>query len=218
MENLDTLMAFSEFLDDLVMRYGYIGIVVAMMAESAGIPFASALVILTAGKLIATGKITIFGAIFASVIGITLGSLISYLIGYIGRRLGTVINSTILHRKVKPIPYQQTKIKDLYDKYGNFALIIAQLIGTTRTFISFPAGAMSMNIFLFTAYTTVGGIIFSVFAIAASMFLNKILTVFFRLLHEILALPYWIWPFFLLALIIMVILLIKLWNKYRNRA
>ncbi len=201
MDIVDTLMAFSEILDDLVVKYGYLGIVAAMTAESAGIPFASALVILTAGKLIATGKITIMGAIFASAIGITLGSLISYIIGYLGRKLGKAINSTILHGKFSRVPYHRTRINDLYEKYGNFALIIAQLFGTTRTFVSFPAGAMNMNILLFLAYTTAGGLIFSVFAIFASIFLNKIMTIIFTLLHEIVALPYWVWPLFLLLLI-----------------
>ena len=218
MDVLDTLMAFSELLDDLVLKYGFFGIVAAMTAESAGIPFASALVILTAGKLIATGKITIFGAISASVIGITLGSLISYLIGYLGRKLGMAISNTIFHRKFKKVPYQHTKINDLYDRYGNFALVVAQLFGTTRTFISFPAGAMSMNILLFLAYTTVGGFIFSVFAIVVSIFLNKIMTIIFELMHEILALPYWVWPVFLLTLIIMVVFVLKLWNKYQKKA
>ena len=153
----------------------------------------------------------------ASAIGITLGSLISYIIGSLGRRLGTAINNTILHNKFRRVPYQHTKINDLYDRYGNFALIAAQLFGTTRTFISFPAGAMNMNIFLFLSYTTIGGFIFSIFAITASVFLNKILTIIFRLIHEIVSLPYWVWPFFLLAIIIMVILFIKLWNKYRNK-
>ncbi len=214
--DIDSLMAFSEVLDDLIIKYGLVGIVAAMMAESAGIPFASALVFLTAGKMIATGKITVFGAICASAIGITLGSFISYLIGYMGRKLGRAIRTTLFHGKFKRVPYHKTKMKGLYDKYGNFAIVVAQLFGTTRTFISFPAGAMSMNILLFLAYTTIGGFIFSVFAIFVSMFLNKILTILFALLHEILTLPYWVWPLFLLALIASVIIILRLRKNHRN--
>jgi membrane protein DedA with SNARE-associated domain len=50
---------------------------------------------------------------------------------------------------------------------------MAQLWGFSRTFISFPAGAMHMNIYLFVIYTFLGGSIFSLLAILASIALTR---------------------------------------------
>ena len=60
----------------------------------------------------------------------------------------------------------------LWAKYGNFSVFMGQLWGFTRTFGSFPAGAMHMNFFLFVAYTFLGGALFSSIYIAASMALT----------------------------------------------
>ncbi len=202
MEIIDGLFYFAELLDGMVVKYGALGITMAMFAESAGIPFASALVILTAGQMIASGKISIVGAITASIVGITMGSLLSYILGLLGQKIGRVINITVFHKKIRQVPYQQSKLNNFFERYGNFSIFIAQLIGTTRTFISFPAGAMHMNIFLFLLYTTLGGAIFSVAAIGFSMILNQVMALVFRLLRELINMPLWIWPIILLILIV----------------
>ena len=142
-------MQLAQALDLIALKYGALGISLAMFAESAGIPFASALVILTAGKMIATGKVSFIVAVIASSIGITAGSFLSYLIGAMGHRIGRVINTGLSSKRIKKIPIQETKFKKFYDKYGKYSILMGQLFGTTRTFISFPAGVMHMNIFLF---------------------------------------------------------------------
>ncbi|MGI6097464.1 MAG: hypothetical protein ACOYBM_05030 [Dethiobacteria bacterium] len=59
------------------------------------------------------------------------------------------------------------------DRYGNFSIFCAQLFGTTRTFISLPAGATKINLGHFIVYTTLGGILFSIVAISFSLVLTR---------------------------------------------
>lgn len=197
----DVLMQLAQALDLIALKYGALGISLAMFAESAGIPFASALVILTAGKMIATGKVSFIVAVIASSIGITAGSFLSYLIGAMGHRIGRVINTGLSSKRIKKIPIQETKFKKFYDKYGKYSILMGQLFGTTRTFISFPAGVMHMNIFLFLLYTALGGFLFSIAAIGSSMVLNQIMKLLVFITHELLQLPVWVWPVFFVFLI-----------------
>ncbi len=217
MEIPEFFLTFSELFDDLASQYGALGIFLAMLAESAGVPFASALVILTSGQMIATGRVSIIEAIFSSTVGITAGSLLSYLIGNMGRRVGRVIGTTLFSRKIKKTPYQQTKFSYVFEKYGPFSIFLAQLWGTTRTFISFPAGAMQMNILLFLAYTALGGVIYSLLAIGFSILLHRFFSFFFRLLGEILQLPIWVWPIAVVVFLIICYMAYRLIKRHLER-
>lgn len=209
----DIFIQLAETLDGIVLKYGALGISLAMFAESAGIPFASALVILTAGKMIATGKISFLVAVIASSIGITAGSFLSYLIGAAGQKIGTVINTSLFSKKIKKKPFQETRFKKFYDRYGKYSILMGQLFGTTRTFISFPAGVMHMNVFLFLLYTALGGFLFSIAAVGSSMVLNQIIKLLVFFIREFLQLPAWFW----LVLLAVFVLLFVLYRRSRKQ-
>jgi len=154
-----------------------------MFAESAGVPFVSVLVVLGAGNMIASGKVTFLSAFIASILGITLGSSFSYFLGFLGIRAGKKINSLWLGKHIKKKPYHESMVFKFLDRYGNFSIFLAQLFGTTRTFISFPAGALELNILRFLGYTALGGAIFSLVALLSSIILNTVLRIFFQLVH-----------------------------------
>lgn len=184
----------AEFFKTLAQQYGALGIGISMFAESAGVPFASALVVLTAGNMISSGKLSYWGAVAASTVGISLGSLFSYSVGYFGLRVGKVIRNTLFNGRIRKIPSEKSKLVAFLDRYGNFSILFAQLFGTTRTFISFPAGAMQLNLPLFVAYTTVGGAIFSIIAISFSMLINRFAQLLLSWANILLKLPFWAWP------------------------
>jgi membrane protein DedA with SNARE-associated domain len=69
---------------------------------------------------------------------------------------------------------------------------MAQLWGFSRTFISFPAGAMHMNIYLFVIYTFLGGTIFSLLAILASIALTRTMRYTIMALKAIAGLSPWL--------------------------
>ena len=205
------------FLGGLIDRYGLLGIAAAMFAESAGVPFASAVVIATAGSLIFSGKFPLWLILVASTLGITAGSVCSYCIGLVTSKMGCLIKDTLQRRlpdrskrKVKLKFPHRSKVYALWEKYGSFSIFMGQLWGVTRTFISFPAGAMHMNILLFIIYTALGGALFSLTAIGTSLLLTKFMGLILSYLRYLLSLSPWLWGGLLLCLAV----LIMLWRRY----
>ncbi len=180
----------------MVEKYGALGIAAAMFAESVGVPFASTVVFLSAGGLIYSGKISFWSVFAASTAGITLGSVAGYFLGYLSRTMGHVIKLTFgsRHRRRRQLENnRKSRIWQFIEHYGSFSIFMAQLFGITRTFISFPAGIMKINLPLFTVYTALGGALFSLGSISLSMLLTGVIRVFYRYLRLFMALPPWIW-------------------------
>lgn len=141
-----------------------------MFFESLGVPFASAVVALTAGTLIAAGKTTFLEALLISTAGLTLGSMVSYYIGFLGGSVGRFFSGAC-HRE-----NNNNRFIKYYNRWGELTVLIAQLFGTTRTWISLPAGAMKMRVQKFAIYTAVGGAIYCALAIGFSLALAGLLS------------------------------------------
>lgn len=186
-----------DYLGRLTEQYGALGIAVSMFAESAGVPFASTVVLLTSGSMIFSGKVSFWSVFMASTLGITLGSIFSYYIGFFSCWAGKFVKTSFFngsgqHKKgVKSV--HRSKTYRLWERYGSFSIFMAQLWGVTRTFISFPAGAMHMNMPVFIVYTTLGGAIFSLLAIVFSMALTGTMGLLFRYTRYLMDLSPWVW-------------------------
>lgn len=195
-EVIEPLEPVYDILEMLISRYGAFGIGVAMFAESAGLPFASAIVYLTAGTMILRGTVSFWSIFWYSTIGITLGSIVSYIIGLLGSFAGRAVKNSLFHVKHNPGLIKKSSNKSrmatLWDKYGNFSIFMAQLWGVTRTFGSFPAGAMHVNFLLFILYTFLGGAIFSLMSIAISLALTGTMGLAIRLLRSLADLSPWL--------------------------
>ncbi|MGM0653705.1 MAG: DedA family protein, partial [Bacillota bacterium] len=163
-EQIEALEPVYELLENLISQYGTTGIGAAMFAESAGVPFASVIVLMTAGTMILRGSVSFWSLLIASTLGLTLGSVVSYILGLLGRMVGTAVRSGFSRLTTGPKRYtsnaNKPKLLQLWEKYGNFSIFMAQLWGVSRTFGSFPAGAMHMNFFFFIIYTFLGGTLF----------------------------------------------------------
>ena len=205
------LKEVAEFFVNFALEYGLIGLGASMFAESIGIPLASIALQLTAGVLISAGKATFLSAVLTATIGLTIGSIISYYIGYFG---------SILFKGKNKKKKKKSKIKIFLEKHGDSAVFFAQLFGTTRTFISIPAGAMRIDIKKFILYTFTGGFIYCSFAVGFSMILVKVVRGLYQRVIDIFIKfsnwNFWI-GFILLFLIILVSLaifvLFKLFHK-----
>lgn len=164
------LRSVSAFFGDLVLKYGVLGLAIGMFAESLGIPTASVVLELTAGPMILSGKTTYFEAVFFATLGLTLGSVVSYYLGYFGADLGR----KIMNKGGPKLKKQQTKAQSFLYKYGDVGILFAQLFGPARTWISVPAGAMKLDIKKFTVYTAIGGALYCSFAIGLSVALTGV--------------------------------------------
>lgn len=160
-----------------------------MFAESAGLPFASMIVFLTAGTMILRGSVSFWSIFAASTIGITLGSIFSYYVGLLGSLAGRAVKNSYFHLTHNRIATKKhsgkSRMVTLWDKYGNFSIFMAQLWGFTRTFGSFPAGAMHVNFFLFLFYTFLGGALFSLMSITLSIVLTSAMSLILNLMKQL---------------------------------
>ncbi len=208
-EQIETLEPIFEILEMLIARYGPFGIAAAMFAESAGVPFVSAIVLLTAGTMILRGSVSFWALLLASTIGITLGSIFSYVVGLLGSMAGTAVKSGIFHHHhpnhdAAEQPRRGSKVMIMIRKYGNFSIFMAQMWGFTRTFGSFPAGAMHMNFFFFVGYTFLGGALFSFIYIGSSIVLTGTMGVAINIFKAALDISPWLFMLVLAVLLIVI--------------
>ncbi len=217
LESMEPLDPLFEMLELLISRYGSVGIAAAMFAESSGVPFASVLVLLAAGPLILRGSVSFWSIFLASTIGITLGSIFSYIIGLLGSMAGTAVKSGFFNhsRNIENeiSSPKKSKLIRLWKKYGNFSIFMAQLWGVTRTFGSFPAGAMHINFYLFIIYTFLGGALFSLIYIAASVALAGTMNLTIKLLRYLADLSPWL----LSIPVVLIIAVVYYYFFYRPR-
>lgn len=159
------LAGISAFFGDLVFKYGVLGLAAGMFAESLGVPTASVVLELTAGPMIYAGKTTFIEAVIFATAGLTLGSVVSYYMGYFGLDLGR----KIFRRGAETVKREQTGAVRFLRKYGDVGILFAQLFGPARTWISVPAGALRLDIKKFIVYTAIGGALYCSFAIGLSV-------------------------------------------------
>ncbi len=223
MENIEPFETIYDLFEMLVAKYGAPGIAAAMFAESAGVPFASAIVFLTAGTMILRGTVSFWAIFWASVVGITLGSIFSYFIGMVGSLVGRKVRVSYFNDQNAPLEVSavqgKSKLQRLFERYGNYSIFMAQLWGFSRTFISFPAGAMHMNFYLFVVYTLLGGMLFSLIAIGSSIVLTHTMGLILRLLKFMAGFSPWLLLIPAFVIIVLILYLVRLWknkNKQNN--
>jgi membrane protein DedA with SNARE-associated domain len=133
-------------------EYGLFAIFGLMLLESTGVPIPSEAISPFAGYLVSQGKMGLFAAIAAGVLGNLMGSWIAYFIGLFGGRelwlrYGRYIGVRAHHLVLA---------ERWFDKYGEFTVFISRCLPVVRTFISFPAGTARMNLAKFSFYTLLG--------------------------------------------------------------
>jgi membrane protein DedA with SNARE-associated domain len=146
------LQPLIDWVTETIGDYGLFAVFGLMLLESMGILIPSEAISPFAGYLVSQGRMGLFWAVAAGVLGNLAGSWIAYLIGlwggrelwfHYGRYVGVRRHHLILAEK-------------WFDKYGEFTVFISRCLPVVRTFISFPAGTARMNFAKFTFYTFLG--------------------------------------------------------------
>jgi membrane protein DedA with SNARE-associated domain len=133
-------------------EYGLFAVFTLMLLESTGVPIPSEAISPFAGYLVSQGKMELFSAVTAGILGNLAGSWIAYFIGFFGGRelwlrYGRYLGVRAHHLAVA---------EKWFDKYGEFTVFISRCLPVVRTFISFPAGTARMNFARFSFYTLLG--------------------------------------------------------------
>lgn len=155
MHFIDNLLSFlSQIILWMINSYGYAGILLAMVIESACIPLPSEIIMTFAGFLVSEGTFSLAGVTLAGAAGNLIGSWIAYFLGRFGGR-------GFLERYGKYFFISEAELKKAdrwFLKYGEATVFVTRMLPLVRTFISLPAGISKMNFFRFSIYSFVGSI------------------------------------------------------------
>jgi membrane protein DedA with SNARE-associated domain len=136
----------------VISALGYGGVVLLMGIESACIPLPSEIIMPFAGYLVYAGQFSLHGAALAGAVGCIVGSIPAYWLGQYGGR--PVIERwgryVLLSRKELDLAER------LFERHGQWVVLVGRLLPVVRTFIAFPAGVARMNMTKFVVYTFVG--------------------------------------------------------------
>jgi len=144
----------SDFIISVIEQLGYAGVFVGMTLESVGLPIPSEVIMPFAGYVVWEGGLTLIGITIAGTLGCLAGSLIAYCIGLWGGR-------PLLERYGKYVLIRKSELDradEWFEKYGDKAVFISRLLPVIRTFISFPAGIVHMDVRKFSLYTVLGSL------------------------------------------------------------
>jgi len=160
---------FFEYIISIVSAWGYWGVGIGMMFESACIPVPSEIVLPLGGYMAYIGRITFWGAVFAGTLGGLIGSIIAYIVGYYGGR-----PFIIKYGKYILINQHDFEKADAwFSKYGQITVFTSRLLPIIRTFISLPAGIARINFKKFILYTILGSLPWSIFLTYAGFALGQ---------------------------------------------
>lgn len=151
---------------DLISSIGYLGLAALMALDATILPVPSAVVMGFAGYLSYEGRFDISLVTLVGCLGSTFGSLLMYAMGRYGGR-------PFLDRFGRYMGLGEKRILSAdrwFAKYGNWAVLISQLLPVARDLIPFPAGIVRMGALKFTALSFLGSVPFCL-ALAALGFL-----------------------------------------------
>ncbi|MFZ5987881.1 MAG: DedA family protein [Bacillota bacterium] len=141
----------------LIDCFGYWGIGLGMLLESACIPIPSELVLPLGGFMVSEGRITMLEANISVAAGSMIGSLAAYAIGYLGGRPFILKYGKYFFISEKHF-YMAEKT---FNKYGSIAVFFGRLLPVIRTFISLPSGIAKMDIKKFLLYSLLGMVLWN---------------------------------------------------------
>jgi len=152
--------AVIQFLTTLFHSMGWAGVVGIMALESANIPIPSEVTMPLSGWLLvqaqhgAWWEAVLWGGLLGG-LGCTLGSMLSYALGYFGGR--PLVEK---HGKYIMINHDDLDRADRwFARWGNWTAFLSRLLPIVRTFISFPAGVARIRFWSFALLSFAGSFI-----------------------------------------------------------
>ena len=137
-----------------------------MVVESFGIPpLPSEIIIPFAGFLVATGDLSLLGALGAILLGGLVGAYIAYALGRWGRHWLVRSGTGLLRLDPKHLEAMDR----WFAKHGEGTVLVARLLPLIRAYISYPAGTSRMEPVRFGVFTLVGSTPFALVLLYAGI-------------------------------------------------
>jgi membrane protein DedA with SNARE-associated domain len=141
----------------LLATYGYIVVLLVVMAESAGLPLPGETSLLVAGAFAATGKLWLPGVIAAAALGAILGDTAGY---WIGRTSGL----RLLRRHGHLLRFDERKLAQaeaFFARHGEKTVFLGRFVPVGRIFSALLAGISQMRYARFLLWNATGGIVWA---------------------------------------------------------
>ncbi len=142
---------------DLVTTYGYIIVLLVVMAESAGAPVPGETSLLLAGALAGAGQLWLPGVILAAATGAILGDTAGY---WIGRRYGI----PLLRKHGRLFRFDELKLRRaeaFFARHGDKTVFLGRFVPIGRIFSAVLAGVSHMEYRRFLLWNATGGIVWA---------------------------------------------------------
>ncbi len=179
---------------DLVTTYGYIIVLLVVMAESAGAPLPGETSLLLGGALAGAGQLWLPGVILAAATGAILGDTAGY---WIGRRYGV----PLLRKHGRLFRFDESKLlqaQAFFARHGDKTVFLGRFVPIGRIFSAVLAGVSRMDYRRFLLWNAAGGIVWASLMGSLGFFFGKQLPLIERAVQQ--------FGFGLLALIIVAVL------------
>ncbi|MDT1061694.1 DedA family protein [Paracoccus sp. CPCC 101403] len=153
--------------------WGYLGVLLLMLAENVFPPIPSEIIMPLAGFLAGRGDLSLGLTILMGTIGSVLGTLMWYLIAmWIGE--ARLRHFAARHgRWLTMSPSDIDTAQGWFDRHGAAAVFFGRMLPTIRTLISVPAGISHLPFWKFLIYTTFGSAIWTGGLTVAGLLLHE---------------------------------------------
>jgi len=158
---------------EVIRTIGYPGIALLIALEAVFPPIPSEVILPLTGSLSASGTFNFVLVVLSAIIGSCMGATFLY---SVGRGGGEERIAGWLDRYGKFMLLNRSDLyatKGWFGRHGTWAVLVARLLPGMRTFVSVPAGLVSMPYFRFILLTAVGSGLWNGFLVAAGYFLGK---------------------------------------------
>jgi membrane protein DedA with SNARE-associated domain len=151
----------------LIGRYGYLGVFLGVMLESAGVPLPGETVLIAAGALVHRGVLDPGDALFCGILGAVIGDQIGYWVGRLGGR------PFVLRwgRYALITPERLGHAEAFFARHGGRAIFLARFVVGLRVFGALVAGTSRMPWGRFALYNVLGGTVWATAAVSLGYFL-----------------------------------------------
>jgi membrane protein DedA with SNARE-associated domain len=144
------------WLEQIIITFGYPGIVIVMFLECLFPPIPSELLMPFAGFLASQGHFSFSGILLAGTAGSLLGALALY---YLGHYVGEPLIRTFLRRYGRYLLVTERDFNrslDFFERYSESIVFLGRFIPLIRSLISIPAGINRMPMSRFVLFTALG--------------------------------------------------------------
>ncbi|HWL56908.1 MAG TPA: DedA family protein [Paracoccus sp. (in: a-proteobacteria)] len=153
--------------------WGYLGVLLLMVAENLFPPIPSEIIMPLAGFLAGRGDLSLALTILAGTVGSVIGTLFWY---YVGKAIGEARLKRFAARHGRLLtlsPSDIDKAREWFDRHGTAAVFFGRMLPTIRTLISVPAGLSTMPFGKFLIFTTLGSALWTGMLTVAGLILHE---------------------------------------------